>query len=157
LLGTLALAISVVIVLPLALAMGGARWQRSKRRPDILRKVGLSEAHGRQSGWDAMFSQEGTAMIKIRLKDHRVVGGWYGLGSLAAYSEHGGDVFISERWEFDNDDWFKQPAEGSLGVWVSGADISTVELYAAVPPPERAQADSPRGDDRLSDTKDPAG
>ena len=152
LLVSLVLAASVVILIPLALAVCGATWERSKPRSGLLRVLGLSEAHGTRSGWDAMFSREGTAMIRVRLKDKRVVGGWYGGGSLAAYSDHGGDVFISERWEFDDDDWFKQPAQDSLGVWVSGDEISIVELYAEVSPApeeaERAQGVEPGADDR---------
>ncbi len=131
---SLVLAVSVVIVIPLVLAVTGATWHRSGVRVRLLRKVGLSEAHGTRSGWDAMFSRKGSAMIRIRLKDGRVVGGWYGGSSLAAYSDHGGDVFVSERWEFDDDNWFQQPATDSLGIWVAGDQIAIVEMYAEVPP-----------------------
>jgi len=37
--------------------------------------------------------------------------------SLAGYSEQAHDLYLVQRWELDEDDWFKQPAVGTLGVW----------------------------------------
>ncbi|MTD47636.1 hypothetical protein GKE82_26340 [Conexibacter sp. W3-3-2] len=124
----------IVLVLPIVIAVAGARWSRSSWRGRALRWLKLSTAHSTRSGWDAMFSQEGTAMIRVRTTTGRIVGGWYGSQSLAAYSDHGGDLFIAERWEFDDDGWFSKPAVGSLGLWVSAGEIATVEVYASTEP-----------------------
>jgi len=76
-----------------------------------------------------MFGVDGTALIRVTLKDARVVGGYYGPGSLAGYSEHVQDLYISQRWELDDDGWFVRPALSSLGLWLPHDNIASVELY----------------------------
>lgn len=124
-------AILVCLILPALLAMFGLRWTSSKRmRPRLLRAVGGSEAHNVLSGWNELFSQQGGAMIRASLADGRVVGGFYGAPSLAGYSQHTQDLFISERWELDEDSWFVRAAPGSLGLWLPRESIVSLEIYA---------------------------
>jgi hypothetical protein len=42
-------------------------------------------------------------MVRATLTDTRVVGGYFGPGSLAGYSEQTPDLFIAERWILDED------------------------------------------------------
>ncbi len=68
-------------------------------------------------------------MIRVTLHDGRVVGGYYGPGGLAGYSEHTQDLFIAERRSLDPDGWFVEKAVGTQGVWVAHENIASVEFY----------------------------
>ena len=70
-------------------------------------------------------------MIRVTLVDGRVLGGYYGPGSLASYSEHDQDLLISQRWVLDEDGWFLEPAPGSLGLWIPRENIPSIELSEA--------------------------
>ncbi len=120
----------IFLVLPLLLAVLGSRWNASKTvRPKLLRLIGSSEAHNVHSGWNELFSKQGGAMIRATLSDGRVVGGFYGEPSLAGYTEHTQDLYISERWELDEDSWFVQPAPRTLGIWLPRESIRSLEIY----------------------------
>jgi hypothetical protein len=118
--------------LPILLAALGSLWTSSERvRPWLLGLVGSSEAHNTLSGWNQLFSKQGTAMIRLTLTDGRVVGGYYGDGSMAGYSQHTQDLYISQRWELDKDGWFVRAAPGSLGIWIPRDRIVSLEVYEA--------------------------
>jgi hypothetical protein len=120
----------VFLALPLLQAIVGSRWNSSKKlRPKLLRLIGSSEAHNVHSGWNELFSKQGGAMIRATLSDGRVIGGFYGEPSLAGYTEHSQDLYISERWELDEDSWFVQPAPRTLGVWLPRESIRSLEVY----------------------------
>ncbi len=122
----------VFLILPFALAIIGSLWAASKKlRPKFLRLVGSSEAHNVLSGWNELFSQQGEAMVRVTLRDGRVVGGFYGQGSLAGYSQHTQDLYISQRWELDADSWFARAAPGSLGIWLPRESIVSLEVYTS--------------------------
>jgi uncharacterized protein DUF6338 len=130
----------IFLVLPLLLAVFGSRWNSSKTvRPKLLRLIGSSEAHNVHSGWNELFSKQGGAMIRATLSDGRVVGGFYGEPSLAGYTEHTQDLYISERWELDEDSWFVRPAPRTLGIWLPRESIRSLEVYQ---PNEMPAADS---------------
>jgi hypothetical protein len=130
-----AAAVLVCLVLPAVLAIVGLRWSSSKRlRPWLLRSIGASEAHNVLSGWNELFSQQGGAMVRASLTDGRVVGGFYGEPSLAGYSQHTQDLYISERWELDEESWFVRAAPGSLGLWLPRESIVSLEIYNATDP-----------------------
>src|SRR5260370_912531 len=69
-------------------------------------------------------------LLRITLDDGRIVGGFFGEESLAGYTAHTRDLFLEERWSLDEDDWFLEPVEGSRGLWISDAQIRSVEAYA---------------------------
>lgn len=135
---------AVSLLIPAAVTLVGTRWRSSINwRPRLLTRIKVSPAHGVRSGWNAMFSRPGTAMVRVTLKDGGVVGGYYGPGSLAGYSEHEGDLFIAERWALDQDGWFVEPAEGSLGIWVPKDNIAAIHLYAKFGPPPTVGSAAP--------------
>lgn len=141
-------AATVFLALPMAFAFVGSRWNSSKKlRPSLLRLVGSSEAHNVLSGWNAFFGLQGGAMIRATLVDGRVVGGFYGQGSLAGYSEHTQDLYISQRWELDDESWFVRPAPGSLGIWLPRESIVSLEVYSSEQPTQPKTAGA-RGDGR---------
>lgn len=123
------------LLLPVAISEAGRLWMGSKTwRPRLLARLGINPGHSTRSAWNEMFAHEGTAMIRVTLTDGRVVGGYYGPGSLASYSEHNQDLLISQRWVLDDEKWFVEPAQGSLGVWIPASEIASVEL-TEVPEP----------------------
>jgi hypothetical protein len=99
----------IALVLPMLITELGLLWQSSEDlRPSVLKRLGIDPGHQVQSGWNQMFGRRGTAFLRVTLKDDRVVGSYYGDGSLAGYSAHTQDLFIVERWELDDDGWFTQ-------------------------------------------------
>lgn len=119
----------VGLFLPAVISEAGRVWMGSRRwRPWFLKRLGISPGHSTRSAWNELFGHEGTAMIRVTLTDGRVLGGYYGPGSLASYSEHNQDLLISQRWILDKDNWFEAPAQGSLGVWIPASQIASVEL-----------------------------
>jgi hypothetical protein len=130
-------------VLPIVLAALGSIWASSERlRPWVLGLVGSSESHNTLSGWNELFRKQDTAMIRLTLVDGRVVGGYYGEGSLAGYSQDTQDLYISQRWELDKDGWFVRAAPGSRGIWIPRDSIVSLEVYDANRSAKRSQAKS---------------
>lgn len=120
----------VGVVGPSLIALVSAWWAASKRvRPWLLERTRISSAHSVHSGWNAMFKRDGAALVRVRTKDGQVLGGWYGADSFAGYTQHSQDLFLVDRWELDEDDWFTQRAPGTLGVWIAADNIASIELY----------------------------
>lgn len=145
LLGFLAL-----FILPFSIAELGRRWQRSEKvRPNFISWAGIDPGHGVPAGWEQLFLESPTAragrglMLRITLDDGRVVGGFFGEKSLAGYTAHRRDLFIEKRWVLDDEtQWFKEPAAGTGGLWISEDQIHSIEVYE--PGPE-ADATSDNG------------
>jgi Family of unknown function (DUF6338) len=125
----------ITLVLPVAIAVIGLRWRSSRRmRPFLLHFIGVSPSHSVSSGWNEAFGREGSPMLRVTLKDGRVVGGYFGDGSLAGYSEHAQDLFISERWSINpENDWFVEAARGTEGLWIARDEIASIEFYERPP------------------------
>lgn len=126
-----------LFVLPLLIANCGHIWQCSKKaRPWLLRSFHIDRGHSVTAGWEQLFLQSSGVqagkglMLRVTLEDGRVVGGYFGEDSLAAYSTHGRDLFLEQRWQLDADDlWFLGPIEGSYGLWIAGDQIHSIEAY----------------------------
>jgi hypothetical protein len=125
----------ITLALPAAIATIGLWWRSSRKvRPGVLKFIGVSPSHSVSSGWNEAFSREGSPMLRVTLKDGRVVGGYFGDGSLAGYSEHAQDLFISERWSINpKNDWFTGVAEGTTGLWIAREEIASIEFYERPP------------------------
>lgn len=133
------------VLMPAVIAEAGLLWRGTKRlRPRVLKVLRVSPAHSVQSGWNDLFAREGTMLLRVTLDDGRVVGGFYGSGSFAGYSEHRQDLLISQRWEFDADGWFFKPAEDSVALWLSAGSVVSIEAYdpADAPSAESVQDSS---------------
>ncbi len=132
---TIAIGVVVAMVVPVALTYVGLLWTTSGRfRPWVLRRIGVDTGHATRSAWNEAFGQKGTPLVRATLLDGRVVGGFYGgsdagRSSLASYSQHDQDLYLATRWELDGDDWFVQPADGSLGLWLPKENLASVEFY----------------------------
>lgn len=123
-----------LFVLPISIAEVGRHWQRSRTlRPWFLRRIGVDPGHSMPAGWEQLFQEalrtRSGLMLLVTLEDGRVVGGYFGEESLAGYTARTRDLFIEERWNLDEEDWFERPAEGSLGLWISDKQINSIEVY----------------------------
>jgi hypothetical protein len=139
----------IALGLPVLIALAGLWWRRSRRvRPWFLAVLGISPSHTVSSGWNEAFGRGKTPMLRVTLRDGRVVGGYFGEGSLAGYSEHAHDLFIAERWAIDpQTDWFREVAAGTEGLWIGREDIVSIEFYARPPdPPEPSEEPAAQGD-----------
>jgi Family of unknown function (DUF6338) len=132
----LLLSASGLFILPLVIAHAGHSWHRSKKlRPRLLSSFHVDPGHSVTAGWEQLFLQsQGVRagqglMLRVTLEDGRVVGGFFGEDSLAAYSSHGRDLFLEQRWQLDDESWFVSPIEGSYGLWIAGEQIHSLEAY----------------------------
>jgi len=137
----------IALVLPTLIALAGLWWRGSRTvRPLVLGVFGISPSHSVSSGWNEAFGRTTTPMLRVTLRDGRVVGGYFGAGSLAGYSEHAHDLFIAERWAINpKNDWFAEKAAGTEGLWIGREDIVSIEFYAR-PADQQDQAKEPVAD-----------
>jgi uncharacterized protein DUF6338 len=133
----LLVAFAGLFALPWAIAELGRRWQGSEvLRPRVLRTFGIDPGHSVTAGWEQLFLESRGVrngrglMLRVSLDDGRVLGGFFGEDSLAAYTAHGRDLFLEQRWQLDEEDrWFVAPVEGSYGLWIAADQIHSVEAY----------------------------
>jgi hypothetical protein len=122
---------SSALIVPLAIAELARRWSGSRLRNWVLVRAGISPAHKTPSGWEHFFLQGRWAYVRATLRDGRVVAGFFGPGSFAGYTAETPDLYLEQRFQLDDVDWFDQPAEGSLGLYIRADDIVSVEFYEA--------------------------
>jgi hypothetical protein len=77
---------------------------------------------------------QGSCLVRATLDDGRIIGGLYDENSFAGYSEQVPDLYLSQRWEFDDEDWFAGPTDRTLGVWLSDSSINSLEIYSVERP-----------------------
>lgn len=124
-------AFAIFLLLPGLVAVIGTRWVGSRKlRPSVLRLVGSSETHSSVSAWNWLFSEREPCLIRVTLTDGRIVAGLYDDRGLSGYSEQVPDLYLSQRWELDDERWFMGPARRSLGIWVPAQSIASLEIYA---------------------------
>ena len=105
-------------------------------REATLARLRISAGHDVDSGWNKVFSSAPNAMfVRVTTHDGRVLGGLFAAGSLAGYSEQAQDLYLIQRWELDDDAWFREPAPGTLGIWVPRDNIASLEFYRLGPEP----------------------
>jgi hypothetical protein len=93
------------------------------------KRLGIPTTHSTRSAWDHFFSGNAGALVRAMLDDGRVVAGYFGEYSLAAYSERKEDLFLERRWELDDDDRFLRQAPSSLGLWLPHERVISFEEY----------------------------
>lgn len=127
----IALAFLALFALPVIISECGRFWRKSKKlRPWFLKRLAISPAHSTPSGWEHFFSSNTTALVRATLDDGRVVAGYFGDRSFAAYTADTQDLFLEERWELDDDAWFVRPVPLSFGIWVPHEHIVSLEVYS---------------------------
>jgi hypothetical protein len=128
-------ALVVLIVLPTLLGMGLAALtdvQRPVWLKTLLVRSGLSSAARTPQAWDWVFSRGFPAYVRVRLTDGRTVFGLYSSRSFASSDSGGRDLYLQQQWMAE-DGWFTAPYPQSLGVWLSGGSIVSIEFYDGRP------------------------
>jgi hypothetical protein len=125
-------AAAIFLLLPALISLLGSRWSTSSiLRPWLLRLAGSSDAHGSPSAWNVTFRELGPCLVRATLTDGRLIGGLYDGSSVSGYSEQTRDLFLSKRWDLNEEGWFTGPMDPSLGIWLSDESIVSLEFYDA--------------------------
>lgn len=124
-----ALGFVAIIVVPALVATIGRLWTKGPMRLRILRRLGVHDTHRVSTGWDEFFRWGRPALVRLVLSDQRVVAGFYGSKSFSGYAEQNADLLLEQAWVLDDENWFKLPAPESIGLWVPGSAIVSMELY----------------------------
>ncbi len=117
------------VLIPTILAELARWWAGSGVRGRIRSVAGLNTAHTTPSGWEHFFLRDRTCFARVTLTDGRVVGGHFGDQSFAGYTAETPDLYLEERWALDDKDWFSEPTDSSLGVYIRADHIVSVEFY----------------------------
>lgn len=75
---TVVLALALWLVVPVLVAYAARRWDGSRLRPWVLKRLKISITHRNASSWDYMFQDGEPALIRATLKDGSAVVGYYG-------------------------------------------------------------------------------
>lgn len=133
-----------ILVPAFVIANASRMWEGWKFRQWLYLKSGVNARHRVPTGWDDFFARRQPAMVLATLQDGRVVGGYYGEKSFAAYDRDGRDLYLEHRWALNDDNWFLQSAPATLGVWLPTAEVASVEFYAINQDEEEALATDKR-------------
>ncbi|MDT0268241.1 DUF6338 family protein [Streptomyces sp. DSM 44915] len=125
-------ALVLLIAVP-ALAAGLVSWRERRRW--------AARFQGTPTAWDHMFRARGSCFVRIRLKDGRWVGGWYGGRSYASSYPHPPEIFLESAWRMRADGGFERRVAHTAGLRVLGEDMDVLEFLS--PPPPAAAAPAP--------------
>jgi 4-amino-4-deoxy-L-arabinose transferase-like glycosyltransferase len=121
---------ALAILAPALIVANASRvWEGSKLRDKSYLKVGINARHRVPTAWDHLFSRRQPALMLVTLRDGRVVGGYYGHKSFAAYDRDGRDLYLEHRWALNENNWFEQRANDTMGLWLPTAEVVSIELY----------------------------
>jgi hypothetical protein len=129
-----ALGAVVVLVIPFLVVVAGQVWRDRWLKPVrglTWKLLGGLPGHQTPTAWDHAFGLNEGWLVRVTMRDERVLGGRWVLPSFAAYSGHGGDLYLAQLWPLaGDDDWFLgAPMPNTKGVWLSGKDIVSIEFY----------------------------
>jgi hypothetical protein len=127
--------LAVLIVIPTVLGAGlGAL--TALQRPALLRllltRLGLSPAARIPQAWDWVFSRGFPAYVRVGLTDGRTVYGLYSAQSFASSDSGSRDLYLQQHWTQDAG-WFSGPYPQTMGIWLSGEAIMSIEFYDGRP------------------------
>jgi hypothetical protein len=147
-LGKLAgLGLLAILVAPALIATFAHFWRRYLRRP-VMKRFKITPDHAVPTAWDSLFGRQQRhrlpAMVRAFLTDGRVVAGYLGAQGFAGYGEQSQDLLLDARWTLDQEAWFKNPAPGSQGVWLSARSIVSLEVYDVAPNPASSDGAPPK-------------
>lgn len=121
----------VLLVLPAPEALGAWIWVKSDRRLKWQRRLGTNAVHRVPTSWDFAFDSEQSMLLVVTLRDGNRVAGYYGTRSHSGYGTRTRDLFLEERWDFDDEGFvLAGPAPRNVGVWINADDIVAVEHYS---------------------------
>lgn len=122
---------TVLIVVPVALGVF-LGFLSDVKSPEwlctVLKAVGLSSTVRTTEAWNYVFRQGFPAYVRVRLKENRLVLGWYGPGSAASQDASAKDLYLERVYE-STDGTFGAPYPRTRGVWISGEEIVAIEFF----------------------------
>lgn len=128
---TALVALVVLLVLPALEALGAWAWVKSNRRLRWQERLGSNAVHRVPTSWDFAFDSEQAMLLVVTLRDGNRVAGYYGTRSHSGYGTRQRDLFLEERWDFNDDgSALARRAPGNIGVWINAEDIVAVEHYS---------------------------
>jgi Family of unknown function (DUF6338) len=92
----------VLLVVPAAAALAAWWWVRSARRLGVLDRLGIRRTHRVATSWDYSFDHEQDLLLVVTLRGGERVAGYYGRRSHSGWGTRTRDLFLEERWEFDD-------------------------------------------------------
>jgi hypothetical protein len=128
---TALVALLVLLVLPAASALAASAWVRSNTRLGWQKRLRIRPVHRVPTSWDFAFDPEQDLLLVVNLRDGGRIAGYYGRRSHSGYGTKTRDLFLEERWDFnDQGTELEGPVRGSVGLWIGADDIVAVEHYA---------------------------
>lgn len=123
---------TLLLLLPVVLALVASRLWEARWAQPMLEKVGLSLVDMTPRAWDWFFlTQKRGCWIVAEMKNGRTVGGPFGKSSFASLHPHGNDLFIECEFYVDERHSFSDKVPESIGVWLSGSEIRSLHFYRA--------------------------
>lgn len=118
----------LVFVAPVGLALLMLLARRRLAGP-VMRR--LTRIHPQPTPWDFAFREGGPFFVRMELRDGRLIGGFFGDGSVASSYPEAEDLFLEEAWGLASDGSFDEAVPGSVGMLVSREEIKVLELLSA--------------------------
>jgi hypothetical protein len=123
----------VVLILSPALLGGLLAWLSDLKSPRwlvaVLRTLGVSASVRTTEAWNWVFRQGFPAYVRVRLKDGKLLLGYYGPSSAASQDAASPDLYLQEVFA-SKDGGFGDKLPRTKGVWISGEQIASVEFFA---------------------------
>jgi hypothetical protein len=128
---------ALAVILLLVVLPGGTASLISRRVPvavaqedgttkTVRKKVNRNQAMPR--AWDhAAYGADTPRFVRIKTSAGVYIGGWFDHQGYVSTYPYERDIFIALQWRMGKDGSFRQPIEGSLGVWVPITDTCHVE------------------------------
>jgi Family of unknown function (DUF6338) len=130
--------LAALIVLPTA---GGrvvaelARRERPVWLARFMRLIGLSHAVRNVEAWHWALGSGQSAYVRVRLKNDKVLLGYYGTRSFASSDAGCRDLYLETQFRPGDGKVFGPRMGASRGVWISGDDIAVIEFFGGAEPP----------------------
>ncbi|WTW82112.1 DUF6338 family protein [Streptomyces canus] len=110
---------ALIVLLPAGLAWAEA-WLRARTAP--------TRHMPAPTAWDHLFSGQSSCFVRIRTKDGRWVGGWYGGRSYATAYPQSRDIFLESQYRMTPDGRFGERMGDTGGVYVPAETIDVLEV-----------------------------
>jgi Family of unknown function (DUF6338) len=123
----------VVLIVTPALIGAGLAWLSDRHSPAWLVRtlsvLGLSASVRTTEAWNWVFRQRFPAFVRVRLKDGRLVLGYYGPSSAASQDAASPDIYLEKLYASEKGR-FGAAMPRTKGVWIAGEQIASIEFFA---------------------------
>jgi hypothetical protein len=125
--------VGVLLVLPVILGLI-ISWLSDRTSPRWVHRVmsalGLATSIRTREAWNWVFRrQRSGTYVRVTTTENRHILGKFNTASFASSDATMRDIYIEELWLPDRDGWFDRPYPNTLGIWVSGSEIASIEFF----------------------------